>query len=1145
MAALAPVSAQDQQWKLIDDFEGKGRPWGPEAWPPENARVMAGLAHSGKQALALKMTKQTEAMVRASWQTDVSDLRFSPETRLRFWIYGNRLAQKPHGGLIVVEAGGRKGGGDAHWMLEIPGEVYSQERWQLVELPPLREAKQPGWSEDANGKLDYGSISKLLFVAQQEATPELTRPYTFYMDDVEATDMTQTEPTVKAAGIEAKPEHIRPKIRGFVNRDRAYPAQVTFGDVSDWQVHQYGGMEADLLRSEGEPLFEQHSAKLTYHSAEGAGWVALRPKTPIPLPATFNALQMWVFGNNWDWVPDPTTPQPEIAVTLRDASGQEHRLEVGRVNWKFWGLMHKLILADGAKDVGHLYWGGNSDGKIKAPAVFTGIEVRNCGNTQPRVLYFDSVSFYQEAPQIPKYKPIPAKLPFPTTPDTILPSCETPVTVRVVRHGEGWEARATGGDEEVTYNYNPKTGTLSDLTVKKGEVSFKPADGAGLTWETGGETYGPTDARVSRKLVAAELVTSKQEGDRIVTRWRLALGAAAVEYDLTLRFRGKTVVHEWRCAQPAMSGLGLGRATGLSDGKLFMVPFYSVAGSGGAGILYDRGLYASHLIDWYVTEASAFYGGAHKVSEQEIGYGGGAEYFTKTDGVRNPLYERCFLTVSSKFEEVLPNIPNPPSPLTNVLRNYMYTHLGGTTPNRYEVWLEQFSRYKRFGIDKLVVTQHEDSWTEGADVGQGPQEYTMTLDGPPDAGGDATMLKYYKAMRELGYYVGPYNNYTDYSPLGKSWAEENVPRFGTGEWPRVWPPCFAIRALKAAEMAAYYGPAQVRKFGVNATYCDVHTSVQPWWNVDFQVGNPGAGKFRTTFEAYGRVLMTQRESYKGPAVSEGGHHCFYAGLIDGSYGQMGLPDPPHQPLLMDFDLRKMHPLGADVSMLPYAYWGDNEYWCMATTIAYGHAGFFPFTEVPQACRYYFMVGALQREYVQTPVAKIEYWDGTQFLSTSEALPKEANKRGQVRVTYRNGLIVAVNLNDEAWEATAGAATMKLTKYGWLATGPDGFLTYSTDVDGRRVNYAHCKGYTFAEAGGKWYDFGEIATDGEVCLRRDQPGGLKLIAIDRMTKVAVKTEARQVSAADEFGKALGEAAVTREAERASFEAVKGAVNYGLR
>jgi hypothetical protein len=1135
--------AQQGQWTLLDDFEGRGRLWSPEAWSPFSVRVTTDQAHSGRHSLAVTLTRQTDVMVRATWQTDTSDLRFGPDTRLRFWMHGSKLAQKPHGGLIIVEAGGRKGGGDSHWMLDIPPEVYSRDEWVQVELPPFSEAKQPAWSVDANGKLDYARISKLLFVAQQESEPRLAQPYTVYIDDVEATDVTAITPTIKPASNDSAPDHIRPKIRGFVDRDRAHPAQVRFADVSDWEAYQYGGLQTDFVRSEEEPLFEKYAAKLTYRSADGSGWVALRPKTPIPLPARFNALQMWVFGNNWDWVPDPTTPQPEIAVTLRDATGQEHRLIVGRVNWKFWGLLHKRILPDAHTDDGHLFWGGDASGKIVAPAVFTGIEVRNCGNTAPRVLYFDSIGFYEEPPQIPQYKPIPAKLPFPTTPDTILPTCEKPVQLHLTRVGDAWRCRAASPGDEIAWEYRPRTGTLSDLTVSFDGGRFTPAAAAGPTLDLAGDTYGPADERVDRKLVSAT-----QDGDAIKTRWRLSAAGKAVEYDLMLRFRGKTVIHEWRCAQPVVSSLSLGHATGLTDGKLIMVPYYSVGGAGGAGILYDRGRYASNVLDWYVTEASQFYGGASRLSANEVSYNGGASYIAKTDGQRNPLYERGFLTVSRTFEEVLPNIPNPPTPLTSIVRSYMYTHLGGTTPNRFEVWLEQFRRYRRYGIDKLVVTQHEDSWTEGADVGQGPQEYTMTLDGPPDAGGDATVLRYYKGIRDLGYFTGPYNNYTDYSPLGKSWSEENVTRLPSGEWQRVWPPCFGIRPLKAAEMAARYAPAQAAKFGVNATYCDVHTCIPPWGNVDYQAGNPGAGKFRTTFEAYGRVLMTQRESYKGPAVSEGTHHCFYAGLIDGSYGQMGLPDAASRPLLLDFDLRKMHPLSADVSMQPWAYWGDDEYHCMAQTIAYGHAGFFPAVEVPQACRYYYMIRALMQEYIQVPVQSISYWDGTRFLTASEALPVEANARGQVRVAYRNGLVVFVNVNPtETWQPAGAPLDLALTRHAWAASRGTDFLTYSTQTDGRRVSFARCPDYVFAEAGGKWQDFGDIATDGEVVFLPHDPAGPRLIAIDKTTKVTLRAgrAVSKIVATDEAGKPLGEAPFTREGDRITFSAVDKAVDYWLK
>ena len=38
---------------------------------------------------------------------------------------------------------------------------------------------------------------------------------------------------------------------------------------------------------------------------------------------------------------------------------------------------------------------------------------------------------------------------------------------------------------------------------------------------------------------------------------------------------------------------------------------------------------------------------------------GGVRYRPRTDGVRNDVFERIFLTVSPTFEEVLPTIANP------------------------------------------------------------------------------------------------------------------------------------------------------------------------------------------------------------------------------------------------------------------------------------------------------------------------------------------------------------------------------------------------------------------------------------------------------------------------------------------------------
>ena len=47
--------------------------------------------------------------------------------------------------------------------------------------------------------------------------------------------------------------------------------------------------------------------------------VTLRPPAPVAIAAPFDCINLWVYGNNWAWVSDPTTPQVEIRVVLQNA----------------------------------------------------------------------------------------------------------------------------------------------------------------------------------------------------------------------------------------------------------------------------------------------------------------------------------------------------------------------------------------------------------------------------------------------------------------------------------------------------------------------------------------------------------------------------------------------------------------------------------------------------------------------------------------------------------------------------------------------------------------------------------------------------------------------------------------------------------
>lgn len=75
--------------------------------------------------------------------------------------------------------------------------------------------------------------------------------------------------------------------------------------------------------------------------------------------------------------------------------------------------------------------------------------------------------------------------------------------------------------------------------------------------------------------------------------------------------------------------------------------------------------------------------------------------------------------------------------------------------------------------------------------------------------------------------------------------------------------------------------------------------------------------------------MNERKAYNGPVYSEGGHHWWYAGLLDGNYAN---DDLLKLPIFPDFNLLKIHPLEMDAANTGQGH----QYICYA--MAYGNIG---------------------------------------------------------------------------------------------------------------------------------------------------------------------------------------------------------------
>ncbi len=582
-------------------------------------------------------------------------------------------------------------------------------------------------------------------------------------------------------------------------------------------------------------------------------------------------------------MPHADTPSVYIWVSLVDSTGQHHRLNLGIVNFRFYGMLHKRVRDNPFGDPGHRFWGGAGDGKLHAPFSVERIEIENGSNPEPRTIYLESVAFFQDDMELPEFRPeLIEKLPFPTTTKTITPNVRQVANPSVRQDGAAW-VLTSEGDERLTWRYEPATGTLSDLGVKVGEkASFIPCAGGGPTVLLAGQEYVAGSSQLGRELLSAI-----KEGNGVRANWRVSAGGESTEYSLRLTVSGKSLIVDWSSPEAKVTNLSLGRAEGLKAPQLFRVP-YLVVMRDIPQVLLDQEVFCLTLLDWYNTESSGLNWIECGVrSDGTAVMNGGSYYMPLTDGTRNRLGERQFINVSSDFLEVLPNIPNPPSDQREVLKTHLYCHVGGVSVSRFQEWLKLWQGYKRRGIDNVLMTHHEDAWSNGNDVGQGQQEYTFTTEAAPEIG-DEQLIEYCSAVKELGWHVGLYENFTDYNPLGKSWDIRNASRQSTGELLRVWPPTYAPNPLKALEGALYYPRAIREKFGCNTAYRDCHTAFVPWGEVDFRAGTPGAGKFSTNFRAWGALLDDGSAAYEGPVVSEGLHQCYLAGLVDSSYGQINL-----------------------------------------------------------------------------------------------------------------------------------------------------------------------------------------------------------------------------------------------------------------
>jgi hypothetical protein len=188
-------------------------------------------------------------------------------------------------------------------------------------------------------------------------------------------------------------------------------------------------------------------------------------------------------------------------------------------------------------------------------------------------------------------------------------------------------------------------------------------------------------------------------------------------------------------------------------------------------------VFISIWFDWYRTNATeAFAAQEPRVDESSAEINGGMRYIPKTDGNRNNLYERVFVTTSPIYEETLPTTANPPSLRQREGKEVLWTVSFPRSSFRSDH--ERCKRIRSYGIEKIMQHSHEITWRDEGDSN------TLKLKASPQKGGDAALQWYIKAQNSLGWLQGVYCNYTDYCTVNSNFSADWVTRLSDGEWRR-------------------------------------------------------------------------------------------------------------------------------------------------------------------------------------------------------------------------------------------------------------------------------------------------------------------------------------------------------------------------
>lgn len=968
-----------------------------------------------------------------------------------------------------------------------------------------------------------------------------------------------------ALAAHAKKVGVRPYEMDWANRfqDDHTPI-VDFEDQKPWTIELTNSIATCEISRE-QQLFGNYVLKLKYRGTDEKDCsIIMRPPQPVPIPQGVDMLACWIYGNNWMWISDKSTPRVTFVFLFKTSDGKEHDIFLRVCDWCEWFKSIRKLTPQ-------------QQAILNTPGTcFTGIKILNGTNKQDRLLYFDSITLFKDELKPLTFQPRPkrgidmfpgqssaantgpGKLPFPTREDTILPDSAAPGSTNAIeQRNNNFILSYKGNDGNLTITYTPKTGLWTDITANWNGQTITPLHGGGAQF---------TDKNGHNRGVPAEKTihkSTKIDGQRIVTNWTYQLENDSLDVQYAFQLKGKTLIIDTISIGGKVGAVVYGRAHGFVNPRRIFIPYYAYTPGRPAVILSgttDKPLFFSAHTDWYRSNSSTPWSDANVTTlPVTASANGGVQYIPNTAGKYNDCFERFFVTIAPTFEENLPNIPNPKSPYKHITGTRLWrVHFAGNLEKDKLWWAE----LRRYGIKNLIVNGHEVGWRDAG------ESFTFRTKAAPKRGGDKAMNDFTRFMQDkLGFIYGPYNNFTDFAPVNEYWNLDLISRRPDNQLQPAWARCYGPKPQYAVEYCQKLPPIIQKKFNFGTAYCDVHTSATPWARTDFDFRVPGAATFAATYYAYGEIMLLQKNTWKGPVYSEGPHFCFYSGLTDGNYAQDRSYDLVEGPWLVDFDLRKIHEQECNFGMgdigmymkksMGFGVKNDRKSTdarvdrFLAATAAFGHPGnLVEHGGMRNRIKAYFLLQQLQSLYTQASVASIQYADKDGKLhNTSTALANDCFRRSQLVVRYNDGTTVVANgsmTDDFIIDIDGRQLNLPPSSFaGWgkNAKGQPVYV-YTGKHQGARVDYATTPDYAYLDARDEGFTYMDLlAASGSATVVYEGDTTAELIPYAG-TECGFKVRILSARALDKEGKDIGPATVRTSRGYSYVLPVKKAFSYRI-